>query len=158
MIIKFDLKKLILSLLPPIAVGGIASLITRGDMDIYKTIKKPPLAPPGIVFPIVWTVLYILMGISFYLVWTSHASYKEKRNAFIVYFISLALNFIWSPVFFSLQKFILAFIILVLLFISVAIYVTLYYRIHKTAGLLQIPYIIWLIIAAYLNLTIALLN
>ncbi|MBR0467283.1 MAG: tryptophan-rich sensory protein [Clostridia bacterium] len=159
MIIKIDFKKLILSLLPPVFVGGLASLITRGDMDLYEKIKKPPLAPPGIVFPIVWSVLYILMGISFYLVWKEKkASYDEKKRAFTVYFISLFLNFIWSPVFFSLRQFLPAFIILVLLFISVAVYTTLYYNIGKAAGLLQIPYIIWLIVAAYLNLSIILLN
>ena len=158
MIIKIDFKKLIFSLLPPVVAGGLSALITRGDMDLYDKIKKPPLAPPGIVFPIVWSVLYILMGVSFYLVWKENADYNDKKRAFIFYFISLFLNFIWSPVFFSFKQFLPAFIILVLMFICVAVYTTLYYNIKKAAGLLQIPYIIWLIIAAYLNLSIILLN
>lgn len=158
MIIKFDLKKWAISLLPPIAVGGLTALITSGQMDIYEKINRPPLSPPAVVFPIVWSVLYILMGVSFYLVWGSRASHAEKKRAFIIYFISIFLNFIWPIIFFNAQMYIFAFVILTALFISVAVYSSLYCQMRKSAGLLQIPYIIWLIIAAYLNLSIALLN
>lgn len=159
MVMKFDLKKLIISLLIPLAVGGLSVLITGGDMKLYGDVVKPPLSPPFIVFPIVWSALYILMGISFYLVWINkNAAYEEKKNAFIIYFASLFLNFIWSPVFFSLRQYLLAVVLLAALLITVIITAVKYHRINKWAGLLQIPYIIWLVIAGYLNIGIYLLN
>lgn len=158
MVIKFNLKKLIISLLIPLAVGGLSTLITGGDMKIYGEINQPPFSPPFIVFPIVWVVLYILMGVSFYLVWNSKAAYEEKKSAFIFYFVSLLLNFIWSPVFFSLKQFLLAFVILVALFITVIITAVKYNKIDKNAALLQIPYLVWLAVAGYLNIGIYLLN
>lgn len=158
MIVKFNLKRLIISLLIPLAVGGLSSFITRGDMDIYKTVERPPFSPPGIVFPIVWTVLYILMGISLYLVWNNGDQYANKNNAFILFGFQMFLNFIWSPVFFSAKQYLLAFIILIVLWITVLLMIISFYKIYKPAGLLQIPYIIWLTIAAYLNIGIYLLN
>ena len=158
MIIRFDLKKFVLSLLPPLLAGGLSALITRGDMDLYKNINRPPLSPPGIVFPIVWTVLYILMGVSFYMILVKRDIYANKKTAFVWYFASLFLNFIWSPVFFSARQYLLAFVILVFLYVTVAVTAFLFYKIDKPAGLLQIPYIIWLTFAAYLNLGVFILN
>lgn len=158
MIIKIDFKKLIVSLLIPLAVGGLSALITGSDMDIYGKIKQPPLSPPSIVFPIVWTVLYTLMGVSLYLVWTKERRYGNKKCAYIIFAIQLFLNFIWSPIFFSAEKYLLAFIVLVTLWIFAIIMAVLFYKISKPAGLLQIPYILWLTFAGYLNCGIYLLN
>ena len=158
MIVKFNLKRLIISLLIPLAVGGLSALVTRGDMDLYSAVNRPPLSPPAVVFPIVWTVLYILMGVSLYLVWNNGDTYAEKGVAYALFGFQLFLNFIWSPVFFSAQQYLLAFIILVILWISVLLMILSFAKIYKPAALLQIPYIIWLTIAGYLNMGVYLLN
>ena len=158
MILKFNLKRLVISLIIPLAVGGLAAFITRGNMDIYKTLDRPPLSPPGAVFPIVWTILYVLMGISLYLIWNSGDIYADKTTAFTLFGVQLFLNFIWSPVFFSARQFLLAFIILLALFASVVAMILKLNKISRPAALLQIPYIIWLAIAGYLNIGIYLLN
>lgn len=158
MIFKFDLKKLILSLFIPLAVGGLSALISGGGMDFYKTIERPPLSPPGIVFPIVWTLLYILMGISLYLVITKKDMYLNKSGAYIFFALQLFLNFIWSPVFFSANEYLAAFVILVFLWLSIIGMIVSFFRISKLAGLLQIPYLLWVTFAGYLNLAIYLLN
>ena len=158
MIVRFNLKRLIISLLIPLAAGGLSAFITRGDMDIYKTVNKPPFSPPGIVFPIVWTVLYILMGISLYLIWNNGDQYVNKTTAYTLFGFQLFLNFIWSPVFFSARQFLLALVILIVLWIIALAMIIAFYRIYKPAALLQIPYLIWLTVAGYLNIGIYLLN
>ncbi len=158
MILKVNLKKLIICLLIPLAVGGLSTLITSGDMKTYGDVIKPPLSPPAIVFPIVWTILYILMGISLYLVVNSDKEYEKKFTAIVIFAIQLLLNFIWSPVFFSARKYLIAFIILLVLLCAVILMTVKFYKIYKWAGLLQIPYIIWLLIASYLNLFVYILN
>lgn len=158
MIFKLDLKKLILSLFIPLAVGGLSALISGGGMGFYETVEKPPLSPPGIVFPIVWTILYILMGISLYLVITKKDRYQSKTSAYAFFVLQLFLNFIWSPVFFSAKEYLAAFIILILLWLSIIGMILTFFRISKLAGLLQIPYLIWVTFAGYLNFAIYLLN
>ena len=158
MIIKFNLKKFLISIAIPLLVGGFSALITMGDMDIYKQINTPPLSPPSWLFPVVWTILYFLMGVSLYLVWNKQDIYVDKKKAYLLFCLQLFLNFIWSPVFFTARSFLLAFIILVLLIITVVFMIVEFYNIDKRAGLLQIPYLIWLLFAAYLNMAIYILN
>ncbi len=158
MIFKINLKKLVTALLIPLAVGGLSSLITMGDTKIYKSLKTPPLSPPGIVFPIVWSVLYILMGVSLYLVMTKRDAYIDKRPAYVLFFVQLFLNFLWQPIFFGAKMYLTAFIILVLLFLSVVAMTVSFYKISRLSALLQIPYIIWVAFAGYLNLGIVILN
>ena len=158
MIIKIDWKKLIISLLIPLAVGGLSAFITRSDMDVYKRIEQPPLAPPSWVFPVVWSILFFLMGISLYIVWISRARPIEKRNAYIFFALQLFMNFIWSPIFFSLQQYLLAFVVLVILWLFILAMLVSFYRISPIAGILQIPYLIWVTFAGYLNLGIYILN
>ena len=158
MILKFNLKRLIISLIIPLAAGGLSAFITRGDMDIYKTVERPPFSPPGIVFPIVWTLLYILMGVSLYLVWNNGDIYADKTAAYTFFGFQLFLNFIWSPVFFSARQYLLAFVILLIMFVSVICMTVFFGRISRPAALLQIPYIVWLIIAGYLNIGVYVLN
>ena len=85
MVLKFDLKKFLISLAISLAAGAISALITRGNMDIYSQINNPPLSPPGWLFPVVWSILYALMGISLYLVWNSDAVYSDKKAALIIF-------------------------------------------------------------------------
>ncbi len=152
------IKPYIIGILIPLAVGGLAAFLTRNSMDIYKSVEKPPLAPPGILFPIVWTVLYILMGIGSTLVYKSDAEAKDKNQALFIYGLQLAVNFFWSILFFNLRAFLPSFIWLLLLWVLVVIMIVRFGRIGKTAAWLQVPYLLWVSFAGYLNLMIWLLN
>ena len=158
MIFKLDWKKLIVSLLIPLAVGGLSAFITPGDMDIYTKIERPPLSPPGKLFPIVWSILYFLMGVSLYIIWNSRARSDEKRSAFIFFALQLFMNFIWSPIFFSMQQYLLGFVVLVILWIFIIAMIISFKRISPIAAYLQIPYLLWVTFAGYLNLGIYILN
>ena len=144
------MKKLIISILISLGVGGLSALITSGSMDIYKTLIKPPLAPPSILFPIVWTILYILMGISAYLIYESNDI--DSEGALKIYGLQLLINFIWPILFFVLKIRFISLIWIVLLLITIIIMVIRFYKIDHLAAYLQIPYIIWVLFATYLNL------
>ncbi len=158
MVFKFNLKKFLISIAIPLVIGGLSALITKENMNLYSRITVPPLSPPGWIFPVVWTILYTLMGVSFYLVWNSSATIFEKKQVFSIYAIQLFLNFIWSPIFFNMRAYLMAFIVLLLLWGFVLAMIVKFYKISKLAGLLQIPYLIWLTFAGYLNFAIYLLN
>lgn len=138
-------------------VGLLAGLLTRDATMIYaNTIVKPPLAPPAIVFPIVWTILYALMGIGAARVATSP---NRKNNiALNLFVIQLIVNFFWSFFFFNAQAFGFAAIWLVLLWVLVLLMIIAFFKVDRLAAWLQIPYLIWLTFAAYLNLGVYLLN
>lgn len=149
-------KSLIINLLIPLAVGGISALITGDGFSEYKSVTKPFLSPPAVLFPIVWTVLYILMGISSYIVWERDG--EKLRRPVTVYAIQLFLNFLWPIFFFSFKAYFFSFIWLILLWAFVLVMVIEFSRISKAAGLLQVPYLLWTTFAAYLNLGVYLLN
>ena len=155
---KFNTKLLILCLVIPLAVGGIAALLTGSGMDAFETLNQPPLSPTGWLFPVVWTILYILMGIASYLVLTSGKSQESIRRALVLYGIQLALNFLWPVFFFSLSAYLYAFIWLLALWLLILATTVSFYRISDIAGYLMIPYLIWVTFAGYLNLGIFLLN
>ena len=142
------------SILLPVLVGALVGIVTSSSMD-YSTLTKPPLAPQSIVFPIVWTILYILMGVSYGIL-----SYKNKANEEInrIYYLQLIVNALWPLFFFTLKSRLFAFIWIILLAILVVIMIIRFYNKNKTAGLLQIPYLLWVVFASYLNLSIYLLN
>ncbi len=151
-------KQLIIAVLIPLVVGGVSALLTRNAMMTFDTLQKPPLSPPAWVFPVVWTILYTLMGIASYLVYVTPASRIDKDGALTVYGLQLAVNFLWSIIFFNLEMYRFAFVWLLLLLLLVIITAVRFYRINKAAGWLFIPYIVWLLIAAYLNFQIIVLN
>ncbi|MBR5479148.1 MAG: tryptophan-rich sensory protein [Clostridia bacterium] len=153
---KIKWKELIISLLIPLGVGALSAFLTRNSMDIYSNINQPPLAPPSILFPIVWTILFALMGVSSYLVSTGNS--KNKREALALYGVQLAVNFIWPIIFFNMQAYFAAFIWLLFLWVLVILMIWQFHKAKPLAAYLQIPYIIWLTFAAYLNLAIYLLN
>lgn len=156
---KSKIKPYIVSILIALAVGGLSALLTRGSMDIYNDIIKPPLAPPSILFPIVWTILYILMGISAAMIYTTeYADDEEKRTALKTYGASLAVNFLWSLVFFNLRMFLTAFAVLLLLLFLILKTISEYKKINPLAAYLQIPYALWVAFAGYLNIAIWFLN
>lgn len=142
------------AILIPVIIGGIVGLIISSSID-YDSLQKPFLAPPSIVFPIMWTILYILMGIS-YGVLKDKSLIDSKTNT--IYYLQLFVNALWSIIFFTLKWRLFAFIWLILLVILVIIMIVSFYKKNKLAGLLQIPYLLWLLFAAYLNLSIYLLN
>ena len=146
---------LIISILIPLAVGSLSALFS-GNMSSYSMFEKPAFSPPGFIFPIVWTVLYILMGISSYLVYTSNSPYKP--NALLLYGIQLFFNFFWSIIFFGLDLYLFAFIWLIALIFIIISMIKQFYIVSPTAAYFQIPYLIWCIFSAYLNFYIFLLN
>lgn len=156
MFIPIKLKPLLASLLISLGVGGLSALLTKNNMSVYSSLIQPPLAPPGFIFPVVWTILFILMGISAYLVAVSPS--EEKTSALTIYGVQLVINFFWSIFFFNLKNYTFSFLWLLLLLVFIVIMIVKFYRINKTAGLLQIPYLLWVIFAGYLNLMISLLN
>lgn len=139
-----------------VLTGLLSALLTRNNMNIYDKISTPPLSPPGILFPIVWTILYILMGISAARIYT--ANNNKWSSSLSVWSVQLIVNFLWSILFFNYQAFLLSFIWLVLLLILIMIMIILFYKIDKAAGLIQIPYFLWVTFAGYLNFAIYLLN
>ena len=143
----------------PLGVGLLSAFLTRGNMSLYSEIKIPPLAPPSWLFPTVWSILYVLMGISSALVFTNaSAGPTEAKRGLTAYLISLFVNFFWSIIFFNLRSFMLAFVWLLLLLFLIIKTVTHYKRVVPIAAYLQIPYIIWVLFAGYLNFAIAILN
>lgn len=152
------LKPLIINLFIPLAVGGVSALLTMNSMKIFERVNQPPLSPPAWLFPVVWTILYILMGISSYLVYTSPKPQRQKNTALIIYGIQLFFNFFWSIIFFNMEAYLFAFIWLVILWALILANIILFYRISKPAGILLIPYLLWVTFAGYLNFAIYILN
>ncbi len=155
---KLDKKLLAICIALPLLVGGVSALLTRESMMLFESVQKPPLSPPGWLFPVVWTILYTLMGIASYLVLTSEAPKEEVGRAINVYLYQLLVNFLWSTWFFNLQWYFFAFFWLVLLWGMILVTTVRFYRISKPAGYLMVPYLLWVTFAGYLNLGIALLN
>lgn len=155
---KIDKKRLIICLAIPLVVGGAAGLLTMNSMEAFEALNQPPLSPPGWLFPVVWTVLYVLMDIASYLVSVSDAPHEEKARALWTYGIQLAFNFLWPIAFFNLKWYLFAFLWLVILWILILITALRFGRIRKPAGYLLVPYLLWVAFAGYLNLGIYLLN
>ncbi len=142
------------SILIPVIVGGVVGLIVSQFMD-YNSLQKPFLAPPSIVFPIVWTILYITMGISYGILKSKNLTDKE---IYWVYYWQLAINALWSIFFFVFKWRFFAFIWIILLAIAVIMMIVKFYSKDKIAGLLQVPYLLWVVFASYLNLAFYILN
>lgn len=155
---KINLKALIICVAIPLIVGGISGFISRDSMNTFQQLNKPPLAPPGWLFPIVWTILFVLMGIASYLVLSSGQNKKAIAQALTIYAIQLAVNFFWSIFFFNFQWYLFSFLWLVILWILILETIILFYRISKPAAYLMVPYLLWVTFAGYLNFAIYLLN
>ena len=154
---KRSLKIFLIAIVTPLAVGGLAALLSGGMAD-YKQLNQPPLSPPGWLFPIVWTILYLLMGYASYRVYTSEQSPSAIRRALILYAIQLFFNFLWPIIFFRFHWFLTAFFILVALWIFIYLTIRAFSAIDERAGDLLLPYILWVTFAGYLNLGVFLLN
>ena len=144
---KIDKKRLIICLAIPLVVGGAAGLLTMNSMEAFEALNQSPLSPPGWLFPVVWTALYLLMGISSYLVCVSDAAREEKARALWAYGVQLAFNFLWPIFFFNLAWYLFAFAWLVVLWILILITALRFRRIRSLAGRLLIPYLLWVAFA-----------
>ena len=143
----------------PLAVGLLSAFLTRDNMDIYDKINTPPLSPPSLLFPIVWTILYILMGVSSGMIYVKRDYAPEiAKTAFYYYGLSLVANFLWSIIFFNFGAFLFALVCLVALLYFIIRTIICYKPISPIAAYFQIPYAIWVGFAGYLNLGIFLLN
>ena len=147
------IKRIIYSLLP-IVGGALVGLIISGYMN-YGDMVKPPLSPPSYIFPIIWTILYILMGISYFIATKNNENDKELNQ---IYILQLLVNFFWPIIFFVLKMYFTAFLWIILLIILVIVMIKELLKNNKISGCLQIPYLIWLLFATYLNIGIFLLN
>ncbi|MBQ6816604.1 MAG: tryptophan-rich sensory protein [Clostridia bacterium] len=154
---KNNKKTLIIALAIPLLVGGLAALLS-GGMDSFSALNKPPLSPPGWLFPIVWTILYLAMGFASYLVATANAPTYKKNSALLVYAAQLIFNFFWPIIFFAWEAYLVAFIWLVILWLLILITIIRFYAVSKPAAYLMVPYLLWVTFAGYLNLAIYLLN
>ena len=159
---KIRWKTLIIAVLIPLITGSAAALISRNAMKNFENINQPPLSPPMWLFPVAWTVLYILMGIASYLVFTSHnTSYKdmsEKRSALAFYALQLFFNFVWTLIFFNLEQYFFSFVWLVVLWVLIIITMVKFFKIDRKSGFLMLPYLLWVTFAGYLNFGVFLLN
>jgi tryptophan-rich sensory protein len=154
--LKKNLSTLIIFILIPIAVGMVSSVLAGNIAGTYGQLTQPELSPPAAVFPIIWTLLYTLMGISSFLIFVSESPEKEK--ALWIYFLQLFINFLWSPIFFGLQLYLLGFLWLLLLIVLIVIMIRRFYSIDPIAAYLQIPYLLWCVFAAYLSYGIYTMN
>ena len=151
------IKPYVISIAIALAVGGLSALLTSGNMNVYDTLNRPALAPPAIVFPIVWTILFVLMGISSAMIYEERGE-QDVSGALIIYGLQLVVNFFWSLIFFNMRSYLFAVIWLALLWVLVMWMIIRFYKIKPLAAYLQIPYLIWLSFAFYLTLMIYLLN
>lgn len=157
MIIRtIKLKKILLYLAATFAFGVIGALLGGGTGQIYTSLNKPPLSPPGIVFPIVWSILYLLMGIGAYFL----SNEKNPKSSFLlkIYWVQLILNALWPLIFWRLRAYEFAAVIIVALIILVVILTIGSFKINKLSAILFLPYIVWLLFTLYLNIGIAVLN
>ena len=147
-------KNYALSIIIPLALGGIVGFLISGSMD-YDTLNQPPLSPPSLLFPIVWTLLYVLMGVSFGILRDKHLN---DSNVKLIYYIQLIVNLLWPIAFFVLKWRLFAFIWILILDALVVLMIFTFYKRNKTAALLQLPYLAWVLFASYLNLGVYILN
>ena len=149
-------KELLIAIVIPLSIGLLSGLISKDSMMSFELLNKPPFSPPGWLFPLVWTILYILMSISSYLIYKSNNPYKT--TALIIYITQLFFNFFWAILFFNLNLYFFSFIWIVILWILIILTIISFYSINKNAAYLLIPYFLWVTFASYLNYAIALLN
>ncbi|MBQ8569869.1 MAG: tryptophan-rich sensory protein [Oscillospiraceae bacterium] len=138
--------------------GAVSALLSGGFSDFYEKYRQPPLLPPGWLFPVVWTVLYAVMGFSAYLIYSSDAEYAQRKRALTVYFIQLGLNFSWSIIFFRLEMLWAAFGVIILLWLTIILMIRLFRGISSAAAYMNIPYLLWVSFAAWLNFMTAWVN
>lgn len=150
------LKPLLASLVISLGMGGLSALLTQNAMEQYGGLRQPPLSPPGWLFPAVWFVLFVLMGMAAYLVWMRDST--GRNGALILYGAQLVFNFFWTLIFFNLQNYALAFFWLLALWLLILLTTLQFFKETTAAGWLLVPYLAWVAFAGYLNAGVWLLN
>ncbi len=153
----FHLRKFLTSLGLTLATGFLAGILSGGESEVYGTLVKPPFSPPGSVFPVVWAILYVLMGVSLYMIRTLPDS-ARKRSALLIFVIQLFFNFCWPIAFFRFNLYCFSALWLAILIVLIGITIYDFYKLKPIAGLLLVPYIIWCSYALYLNIGTCILN
>lgn len=157
MVLSLRTKSLIKNLAIPLLIGALAGFLTSGDVkEFTATAKQPFFAPPGWVFPVVWTILYALMGFAAYII--ENTSSPRKSRALTVYYVQLSFNFVWSFIFFSAGNYLFAFLWIILLWVLIIATILEFKMIKSRAAYILIPYLIWVTFAAVLNFSVYLLN
>lgn len=155
---KHNIVDILIFVISAELVGAVSALITGGFSDFFDKFAEPPLLPPAWLFPVVWVILYAVMGFSAYLIYSSDAERESKRRALLIYGVQLTLNFLWSIVFFRFEGLWAAFVIILLLWASIIAMILAFKKINPIAAYINIPYLIWVTFAAYLNLATAIIN
>ena len=151
-------KSFFIAVAIPLAVGALSAFLSGGGMQAFSALNKPPLSPPRLAFPVVWTILYILMGLASWLVWNESPRCPEARDGLALYALQLFFNFFWSIIFFNWKQYLAAFIWLLGMILLIWSCRNNFLKCSKTAGNLLVPYLLWCVFAAYLNVMIYLLN
>ena len=151
------IKPYVISIAIALAVGGLSAVFTSGNMNMYDTLNRPALSPPMWLFPVVWSVLFILMGVSSAMVYVKKDE-TDVSGALKIYALQLIVNFFWSIIFFNMRAYLFAVVWLALLWILILIMIISFRKIKPLAGYLQIPYLVWVSFALYLTIMIYLLN
>lgn len=154
---KKKTKLLLICLAVPLLTGALSGWITRDSMEAFQLLNKPPLSPPGWLFPVVWTVLYIMMGAASWLIAVSGPG-ENRKECLTLYGAQLTVNFFWPVFFFRCQWYFFSFLWLLLLWCLVLAALRCFSQINKKAGYLMLPYLIWVTFAGYLNLFISTMN
>lgn len=150
--------KAVLIIAIPLVVGALSGFLIRNNVFIYDVLQKPPFSLPNNLFSIVWTILYLTMGIALYLYVKAPVSADEKSRGYTIFAFQLLLNFFWPILFFNIRMYLPAFILLIVLFFFVALTVSIFYNARKSAGILLVPYLMFLLYAGYLNFGVWYLN
>lgn len=148
---------LIIFIIITFLIGSLSGALSNNDKDLYTSLTQPALSPPGWLFGVVWPILYILMGISLYIIYKSEPS-NQRNTAIFIYCLQLFVNFLWPIVFFRFQWYWISVGVIILLDLLILISLIKFYNINKTAGYMLIPYLAWILFATYLNIAIAKLN
>ena len=155
---NFNFLALLKNIILPVGGALIVGFMTKGGMNIYNSLKKPVITPPSIVFPIVWTILYVLMGIAAYRIYMNNRSGRDDKGAYFYYLIQLAINFLWSFIFFNFRLYGISFILIIVLLVLIIVTTIKFFKNDKLSGFLMIPYILWVSFASVLTFFIYMLN
>ncbi len=155
---KHSIVDLLIYIVSAEAVGALSALFSGGFGDFFTKYEKPPLLPPSWLFPVVWTILYALMGISAYLISSSGEDDCSKSRALKLYWIQLAVNFSWSIVFFRFEALWAAVAVILLLLALIIAMILSFKKIRPSAAYINIPYLLWVTFASYLTIAIAIIN
>ncbi len=155
---KHSISDILLFIITAELTGAVSALLSGGFSDFYMKFEQPPLLPPAWLFPVVWAILYALMGFSAYLIHSSEGSPAAKQQALRIYCAQLAVNFLWSIVFFRFEAPRAAFLVILLLLVLIAAMLMSFRKIRPAAACINLPYLLWVMFATYLNLATAILN